>query len=36
LASSDLNTAFNPFGDGANSPAAALVGLTFDDHLEGL
>ncbi|MEQ1772086.1 MAG: TonB-dependent receptor, partial [Devosia sp.] len=36
LASGDLNTAFNPFGDGANSPAAALVGLTFDDHLEGV
>jgi len=36
LASSDLNTAFNPFGDGANSPAAALIGLTFDDHLEGV
>lgn len=35
LASSDLNTAFNPFADGSNSPAAALQGLTFDDLLEG-
>ncbi len=35
LASGNLNTAFNPFGDGANSPAAALQGLTFDDLLEG-
>lgn len=35
LASGDLNAAFNPFGDGAHSPAAALQGLTFDDTLSG-
>ena len=30
LASSNLDTAFNPFGDGANTNAAVLDNLTFD------
>lgn len=35
LASSDLATAFNPFADGAHTPATALEGLTFDDFVDG-
>lgn len=35
LASSDLTTAFNPFADGSNSPAAVLANLTYDDLLYG-
>ncbi|MEQ1818602.1 MAG: TonB-dependent receptor, partial [Terricaulis sp.] len=30
LASSNVATAFNPFGDGSNTPASVLAGLTFD------
>jgi len=30
LASGNVATAFNPFGDGSNTPASVLAGLTFD------
>ncbi len=30
LASGAVATAFNPFGDGSNTPASVLAGLTFD------
>ncbi|GIK49887.1 MAG: TonB-dependent receptor [Alphaproteobacteria bacterium] len=30
LASGNIATAFNPFGDGSNTPASVLAGLTFD------
>ncbi|MDZ4690966.1 TonB-dependent receptor plug domain-containing protein [Terricaulis sp.] len=34
LASSDPTIAFNPFGDGGDTPAAALASLTMRQHLE--
>ncbi len=34
LASSDPATAFNPFGDGGDTPAAALAALTMRQHIE--
>ncbi len=35
LASGDLNTAFNPFGDGSHTNPAVLQGLTYNDFIEG-
>ncbi|MDX2275618.1 MAG: TonB-dependent receptor [Hyphomonadaceae bacterium] len=34
LASSDPSIAFNPFGDGGDTPAAALAALTMRQHIE--
>jgi iron complex outermembrane recepter protein len=34
LASSDPATAFNPFGDGGDTPSAALAALTMRQHIE--
>jgi iron complex outermembrane recepter protein len=34
LASSDAATAFNPFGDGGDTPSAALAALTMRQHIE--
>lgn len=34
LASSDPATAFNPFGDGGDTPSAALAALTLRQHIE--